>query len=138
MDGLNFILHTIVVVSRQSQRLNSRARFNLFWVTYGKRMRLGGVAMASVINPRTIGFFFRLALFFEPLAPTAISYYVSRSLREWKQQGLINDYRVKTRRLHKLHYRVWVDADLTVSQTHYLLGHLLPRRTEFLRRWFNV
>lgn len=98
----------------------------------------GGTTIASVINPRTINFFFNLALIFEPLAPRAITYYVSRSLGEWKQQGLIHDYKVKTKRLHKLHYRIWVDADLTASQTHYVLGHLFPRRIKFLRRWFNV
>ena len=91
-----------------------------------------------MINPRTINFFFRLALIFEPLAPRAITYYVSQSFGDWRQQGLVNDYKVKTKRLHKFHYRIWVDVDLTASQTHYMLGHLLPRRINFLRRWFNV
>jgi hypothetical protein len=94
--------------------------------------------MASVINPRTISFFFRLVLIFEPLAPRAITYYVSRSLGDWKQQGLFHDYTVKTRRLHKFHYRIWIDVDLSANQTHYVLAHLLPKRINFLRRWFNV
>ena len=94
--------------------------------------------IASLINSRTINFFFNLALAFEPLAPTAISYYVSRTLRDVKQQGYISDYKVKTKRIHKFHYRIWLDLDLTETQTHYVLGHLLPRRIKFLRRWFNV
>ncbi|MGZ4850368.1 MAG: hypothetical protein ACXV2C_03200 [Candidatus Bathyarchaeia archaeon] len=98
----------------------------------------GGNVIPSVINPRTIGFFFRLALIFEPLAPTAITYYVSRSLGDWKQKGLIGDYAVKTQRLHKFQYRILVDVDLTPFQVHYVLAHLLPKRISFLRRWFNV
>jgi len=99
---------------------------------------LEGVDIASLINPRTINFFFNLALVFEPLAPRAISYYVSRTLRDIKQQGLISDYKVKTKRIHKFHYRIWLDLDLTATQTHYVLAHLLPKRINFLRRWFNV
>jgi hypothetical protein len=99
---------------------------------------LGGSAIASLINPRTINFFFNLALIFEPLAPTAINYYLSRTLGDVKQQGYISDYKVKTKRIHKFHYRIWLDLDLTATQTHYVLGHLLPRRISFLRRWFNV
>jgi len=98
----------------------------------------GGYLIPSLINPRTINFFFNLALAFEPLAPSAINYYLSRTLKEIKQQGYILNYKVKTKRIHKFHYRIWLDLDLTATQTHYVLGHLLPRRIKFLRRWFNV
>ena len=91
-----------------------------------------------MINPRTIGFFFRLALIFEPLAPTAITYYISRSFGDWKKQGLVNDYKVKTKRMHKFQYRIWIDVDLTANQVHYMVAHLLPKRINFLRRWVNV
>ena len=94
--------------------------------------------IASLINARTISFFVNLALIFEPLAPSAITYYVSRTLKDIKQQGLISDYKVKTKRIHKFHYRIWLDLDLTASEAHYVLGHLLPRRIKFLRRWFDV
>ena len=93
--------------------------------------------IASLINPRTINFFFRLALIFEPLAPTAISYYLSRKLDNYKQQGLIADYKVKTKRIHRFHYRIWLDLEVTAAQAHYALAHLLPRQGKFLRRWFN-
>ena len=43
--------------------------------------------IASIINSRTIGFFFRLALVFEPLAPTGINFYLSRTLGDLKKQG---------------------------------------------------
>jgi len=89
---------------------------------------------ASLINPRTINFFFRLALIFEPLAPTAISFYLSRKLGNYKQQGLIADYKVKTTRIQKFHYRIWLDLDVTAAQAHYALSHLLPRQGKFLRR----
>jgi hypothetical protein len=45
----------------------------------------------------------RLAFVFEPLAPRAISYYLTRTLKEWKKQGLISEYEAKTRRLGKFH-----------------------------------
>lgn len=93
--------------------------------------------IAGVINPRTINFFFNLGLAFEPLAPTAITFYVSRELGKLKAQGYVADYRVKTKRIHRFHYRIFLDVDVTSAQVHYVLGHLLPRRIKFLRRWLN-
>lgn len=93
--------------------------------------------IANLINPLTINFFYRLALIFEPLAPTAISSIISQTLNDYKQQGLLSDYKVKTKRIHKFHYRIWLDLDMTSMQTQHMLGQMLPVRTKILRRWFN-
>jgi hypothetical protein len=90
------------------------------------------------MNPRLMSFLIRIALAFEPLAPTAISYYLSRSLRDLEQQGLISNYRAHTKRLGKFHYKVEIDAELTSNQAHYILAHILPKRLKVLGRWFNV
>ncbi|MGE5637112.1 MAG: hypothetical protein ACM3WQ_00255 [Chloroflexota bacterium] len=74
---------------------------------------------------------------FEPLAPRAITYYVSRQLGNLEHQGYIEDYKVKTKRIHRFHYTVFLDMDVTPAQTHYALAHMLPRRIKFLRRWLS-
>jgi hypothetical protein len=76
-------------------------------------------------------------LAFEPLAPRAITFYVSRQLGNLEQQGYIEDYKVKTKRIHRFHYRIFLDLDVTSAQTHYMIAHMLPKRIKFLRRWLN-
>jgi hypothetical protein len=83
-------------------------------------------------------FLFRIAFAFEPLAPTAISYFLSRNLRDWKQQGLISDYKTHSQRLGKFHYKVIVDIDVNEKQVHHLFAHVLPKRSKTLGRWLNV
>ncbi|MCW4046811.1 MAG: hypothetical protein NWE99_04515 [Candidatus Bathyarchaeota archaeon] len=80
----------------------------------------------------------RTAFLFEPLAPTAISYYLGRRLNELKQQGLISDYKTRTRRLGKFHYRIDVDLGVNSKQALYMLNDLLPNQLNGVRRWFNV
>ncbi len=68
----------------------------------------------------------------EPLAPSFVSYYLGRYLEKWKNQGLIIDYTLNSRRLGKLHYKVVVDLDLTPKQARELMiknvSQLLKRR----------
>jgi hypothetical protein len=73
-------------------------------------------------------------LVFEPLAPRAISYYMGRRLREWKQQGLISGYKTRTRRLGKFHYKMEIDLDLTSKQTLHVLRDLFPNQPKSGRR----
>jgi hypothetical protein len=80
----------------------------------------------------------RGAFFFEPLAPRAISYFLTRRLRELKRQGLISEFKTKTRRLGKFHYKIEVDLDLTAKQAHYFIGELIPNQLKNARRWVNV
>jgi hypothetical protein len=80
----------------------------------------------------------RVAFFFEPLAPTAVSFYLGRRLNEWKEAGLISDYKTRTHRLGKFHYRIEVDLDVNSKQALYILNALLPNQLNGVRRWFNV
>ncbi len=76
----------------------------------------------------------RLAFAFEPLAPTAISYFLVRYLHVWEQQGIVSDYRANTKRLGKFHYKVEIEVEVTPKQAHYILVHKLPRQLRLLRR----
>jgi hypothetical protein len=78
--------------------------------------------------------FINFILFFEPMAPRAISYYVKRRLSEWKQQGLISGYRTRTQRLGKFHYKIMVDLDLTSKQTLHVIRDLFPNQPKKVRR----
>jgi hypothetical protein len=80
----------------------------------------------------------KLAFVFEPLAPRAISYYFTRTLKEWKKQGLISEYKAKTRRLGKFHYKIEINFDLTSNQALHVLDDLLLNQLESERRWVNV
>ena len=63
----------------------------------------------------------RVAFVFEPLAPRLISYYLGRTLKQWKQQNLILDYKTRTKRLGKFHYKTQINVDLNSNQTAYIL-----------------
>jgi hypothetical protein len=80
----------------------------------------------------------KAAFIFEPLAPRAISYYLTRTLKEWKKQGLISEYKAKTRRLGKFHYKIEINFDLTSNQALHVLDDLLLNQLESERRWVNV
>lgn len=64
----------------------------------------------------------RLFSVVEPLTPRAVSYYIGRYLRNWKNNNLIFDYRIRTRRLGKFHYKIIVDLDLTPKQAGAILS----------------
>lgn len=104
-----------------------------------------GTFTASLLNALIIigtrrpvlNFMFRAALAFEPLAPTAISLFLSRELGRWKDEKLITDYKIHAKRIHRFHYRINLDLDLTAIEVHYILNHWLPQQLEVIRRWFN-
>ena len=74
---------------------------------------------------------------FEPLAPRAITILVNQQMHRFKDKGLIEDYRTKTKRLGKFHYRIEINSELTGMQATHLLGNLFPKRLKRFRRWFN-
>jgi hypothetical protein len=80
---------------------------------------------------------FRMVFVFEPLAPTAITYYVNQRLNLYKKSHAISDYKTKTKRLGKFHYKVEIDLDLTGMQAIHLLGNLFPSQFKRFRRWFH-
>ncbi|MBT0160025.1 hypothetical protein G4O51_08575 [Candidatus Bathyarchaeota archaeon A05DMB-2] len=93
---------------------------------------------SSPVREKLTGLLVRAAFLFEPLAPTAISYYLGRKLNELKQKGLISDYKTRTCRLGKFHYRIDVDLDVNSKQAIYMFNDLLPNQLNGVRRWFNV
>jgi hypothetical protein len=79
----------------------------------------------------------RVVFVFEPLAPTAITVLMNRQLRRFKERGAIGNYKTKTKRLGKYHYRIEVNLDLTGVQAIHLLGNLFPGQFNRFRRWFH-
>lgn len=90
--------------------------------------------LSAHVSDRLFNVFLRFAFFLEPLAPPAISYFISRRLDYLRQQGLISDYRANTKRLGKFHYKIELDMDLTGIQAFYVIDDILPKRLKHLRR----
>ena len=97
-------------------------------------MIIGGIPVAITLSPRLTRFLLRLGFAFEPLAPTAISYFLVRYLRDWYKQGLISDYRARTKRLGRFHYQVEIDVEVNEKQANYVFDHYLARRINGLGR----
>jgi hypothetical protein len=79
----------------------------------------------------------KVAFAFEPLAPTAITVLVNQQLHRFKEEGAIEGYKTRTKRLGKYHYRIEMKLDATGMQAVHLLGNVFPSRFEILRRWFH-
>jgi hypothetical protein len=94
--------------------------------------------MSSSVREKLTGLLLRVAFAFEPLAPTAISFYLGRRLNELKDEGLISGYKSRTRRLGKFHYRIEIDLEVTSRQALHLLNDLLPNQLKGVGRWVNV
>jgi len=90
--------------------------------------------VSRIINERLFGVLVRLAFAFEPLAPPAISFYLSRRLNQLKERGLIGNYKARARRLGKFHYTVEIDMDLTGEQAFHVIDDMLPTQLRHLRR----
>ena len=90
--------------------------------------------MSNLVSERLFNIFLRFAFFLEPIAPPAISYYISRRLDSLRQRGLISDYKAKTSRLGKFHYKVEVDMDLTGKQAFQVVDDMLPKQLRHIRR----
>jgi len=79
----------------------------------------------------------RVVFVFEPMAPTAITVLVNQQLHRFKAACAIEDYKTKTKRLGKCHYRAEIDLDLTDMQAIHLFGNLFPKQLSRFRRWFH-
>ena len=62
---------------------------------------------------------------------------MNQQLHRFKNAGAIGNYKTKTKRLGKFHYRVEVDLDVTGLQALHLLGNLFPNQLGMFRRWFH-
>jgi hypothetical protein len=90
--------------------------------------------MSSHVSDRLFSIFLRVAFVFEPLAPRAISYLLTRRLNELKNRGEISDYKTRTSRLGRFHYKVEIDLEVTGKQAFHVLDDLLPDRLKLLGR----
>lgn len=64
------------------------------------------------ISSGLVRFFFRLERFF----PRFVKFSLSRKLKEYKEEGVIADYKVKAKREGKYHYSFQVDLFLEVEE----------------------
>ena len=85
----------------------------------------------------TMRVFMRVIFVFEPLAPRAITILVDQQLHRFKDKDVIGDYKTKTKRLGKYHYRIEINSELTGFQATHLVGNLFPKQLKRLRRWFH-
>jgi hypothetical protein len=84
-----------------------------------------------------VSVFMRVVFVFEPLASRAITILVNQQLHRFKERGAIGDYKTKTKRLGKFHYRLQINSELTCVQASHLLVNLFPKRMKRFRRWFH-
>jgi hypothetical protein len=80
--------------------------------------------MVAKVLTRFFPLLVRLFPVIEPFLPRYISSNLRRQLKKWKESGLILDYKVRTRRLGRLHYKIAVDMDLTGEQMAVILREL--------------
>lgn len=73
---------------------------------------------------RFVPLFVRAFPLLEPLLPRYITGNVRRRLKNLKNRDVILDYKAKTRRLGKLHYKIAVDIDLTQEQAAAIMKEL--------------
>lgn len=95
-------------------------------------------SMSSSVREKLTGLLLRVAFAFEPLAPTAISFFLGRRLNKLKEEGLISDYKSRTQRLGKFHYRIEIDIDVNSTQALQIVNDFLPNPLSGIRRWINV
>jgi len=82
---------------------------------------------------RLLPIFIRVFPIFERFVPVFVSYFLERALRALKTEGSIDDYRTRTVRTGKFHYRIDVRVVLTAEQTKIILNGLLTKILGMLR-----
>ncbi len=85
-------------------------------------------------------FLMKAAFIFEPLAAPFISYYLKRSLSDWKKKGTIEDYQVQTTRKKKFHYTIALELDMTPQQTRQVFHQslqTLDRKVKEVKSWLK-
>jgi len=93
--------------------------------------------MASEISKILSRLLVRVAFVFEPVTPRLVSYYIGRTMKKWKQRNLILDYKTRTKRLGKFHYKTQIDVNLNSEQTAYILDKW-TNKLKNARRWLSA
>ena len=76
---------------------------------------------------RLLPIFIRVFPIFERFVPVFVSYFLERALRALKTEGLIDDYRTRTVRTGKFHYRIDIRLVLTAEQAKIILNDLVTK-----------
>jgi hypothetical protein len=77
------------------------------------------------IFKRLLPILIRLFPVFERFVPILVSYFLERTFKALKTKGAINDYRTRTVRTGKSHYRIDIRLVLTAEQAKFILNDLL-------------
>jgi hypothetical protein len=96
-----------------------------------------GKSVSQSLISSAVRVLMKVAFAFEPLAPTAISVYLNQQLHRYREGGVIGDYKTRTKRLGKYHYRIEIDLDLTGMQATHLLANIFPEQISSYGRWFH-
>jgi hypothetical protein len=76
---------------------------------------------------RLLPIFIAVFSIFERFVPVFVSYFLERALRALKTEGSIDDYRTRTVRTSKFHYRIDIRLVLTTEQAKIILNDLVPK-----------
>ena len=76
---------------------------------------------------RLLPIFIRLFPIFERFVPVFVSYFLERALRALKTKGSIDDYRTRTVRTGKFHYRIDIRLVLTTEQAKKIVNDLISK-----------
>jgi len=76
---------------------------------------------------RLLPIFIRLFPIFERFVPVFVSYFLERVFRALKTEGSIEDYRTRTVRTGKFHYRIDIRLVLTAEQAKIILNDLVTK-----------
>jgi hypothetical protein len=86
------------------------------------------------MSSRLFSLLVRFGFVFEPISSRFVSFFLGRKLKEWKNKRLIGDYKTKTRRIGKFHYKIYVDLDVTPKQASRILRDTLIQALKRIRR----
>jgi hypothetical protein len=76
----------------------------------------------------------KFILLFEPISPRFVSFLIGGKLKEWKNKGLIEYYKTKTKRTGKFHYKIYLDLGLTPEQASRIVRDPLIKALKRIRR----
>ncbi len=76
---------------------------------------------------RLLPIFIRVFPIFERFVPVFVSYFLERAFRALKAKGSIDDYRTRTVRTGKSHYRIDIRLVLTAEQAKLILNDLVTK-----------
>lgn len=94
-------------------------------------------SVAESLMESAVRVLLRVAFAFEPLASTAITVLMNQQLHRYKEGGIVGNYKTRTKRLGKYHYRMEIDLDLSDMQASHLLGNVFPQQFSRFGRWLH-